>query len=106
MNLPHGLQSAVWYSDPRLSTVVNHVYIHLSVSTSVVYNHIGIFHHTVYVLVLSLIAVMLPYAIRPLSVCLCCLSVGWIKVPLGMEVGLGPGHIALDWDQTPQIWHS
>jgi len=73
MNLPHGLQSAVWYSDPRLSTVVNHVYIHLSVSiTSVVYNHIGIFHHTVYVLVLSLIAVMLPYAITPLSVCAVC----------------------------------
>jgi len=22
--------------------------------------------------------------------------VGWIKVPLGMEVGLGPGHIMLD----------
>ena len=62
-----------WYSDPiRLLTVVNHVYIHLSVSTSVVYNHIGIFHHTVYVLVLSSIAVMLPYAITPLSVCAVC----------------------------------
>ena len=23
---------------------------------------------------------------------------GWIKMPLGMEVGLGPGHIVLDWD--------
>jgi len=25
-------------------------------------------------------------------------TVGWIKMPLGMEVGLGPGHIVLDWD--------
>jgi len=23
-------------------------------------------------------------------------------MPLGMEVGLGPGHIVLDWDQAPQ----
>jgi len=39
--------------------------------------------------------------------CLSCLSatlvycgqtVGWIKIPLGMEVGLGPGHIVLDGD--------
>ena len=49
------------------------------------------------------------YAIGPLSVlsCLSCLSVtlvycgktaGWIKMKLGMEVGLGPGHIVLDGD--------
>jgi len=25
----------------------------------------------------------------------------WIKVPLGMEVGLSPGHIILDGDQLP-----
>jgi len=25
-------------------------------------------------------------------------TVGWIKLPLGTEVGLGPGHIALDGD--------
>jgi len=40
-------------------------------------------------------------------VCLSCLSVtlvycdqtvGWIKMPLGTGVGLGPGHIVLDWD--------
>jgi len=44
---------------------------------------------------------------RPLSVCpvylyvtllYCDKSVGWIKTPLGMEVGLGPGHIVLDGD--------
>jgi len=26
---------------------------------------------------------------------------GWIKIPLGMEVGLGPGHIVLDGTQLP-----
>ena len=26
---------------------------------------------------------------------------GWIKRPLGMEVGLGPGHIVLDGDPAP-----
>jgi len=48
---------------------------------------------------------------RCLSVCLSCLfvclsvtfvhcgqTVGWIKIKLGMQVGLGPGHIALDED--------
>jgi len=25
-------------------------------------------------------------------------TVGWIKMPLGKEVGLGPGHIVLDGD--------
>jgi len=45
-----------------------------------------------------------------LSVCPVCLSVtlvycgqtvGWIKVPLGTEVGLGPGDIVLDGDPAP-----
>jgi len=27
--------------------------------------------------------------------------VGWIKMKLGMEVGLGPGHIVLDGDPVP-----
>ena len=27
---------------------------------------------------------------------------GWIKMPFGMEVGLGPGHIALDGDPAPR----
>jgi len=31
----------------------------------------------------------------------CGQTAGWIKMPLGMEVGLGPGHIVLDLDPTP-----
>jgi len=26
---------------------------------------------------------------------------GWIKKPLGREVGLGPSDIVLDWDSAP-----
>jgi len=43
-----------------------------------------------------------------LSVCLsvtlvyCGQTVGWIKMPLGAKVGLGPGHIVLDGTQLPQ----
>ena len=43
-----------------------------------------------------------------LSVCLsvmlvyCGQTVGWIKMKLGMEVGLGPGDIMLDGDSAPQ----
>ena len=33
----------------------------------------------------------------------CAQTVGWIKVPLGMEVGLGPGHILLDGDPAPSM---
>ena len=48
------------------------------------------------------------YPIGPLSVCpvlsvclsvplvYCDQTVGWITMPLGTEVGLGPGHIVLD----------
>ena len=45
-----------------------------------------------------------------LSVCLSCLSVtlmycgqtvGWIKMPLGMRVGIGPSDIVLDGDPSP-----
>jgi len=39
--------------------------------------------------VLSVLSVTLVY---------CCQTVGWIKMKLGMEVGLGPGHIVLDGD--------
>ena len=51
----------------------------------------------------------LPYATEPLS-CLSCLfvtlvfcgqTVGWIRIPLGTEVGLGPGDIVLDGDPAP-----
>jgi len=31
----------------------------------------------------------------------CRQTVGWIKMKLGMEVGLGPGHIVLDRDTAP-----
>jgi len=43
-----------------------------------------------------------------LSVCLsvtlvyCGQTVGLIKMPLGMEVSLGPGDTVLDWDQLPR----
>ena len=46
-----------------------------------------------------------PYAMGPLYVCPVCdvdvlwPSGWWIKMPLGTEVGLGPGHIVLDGDQ-------
>jgi len=26
---------------------------------------------------------------------------GWIKIPLGIKVGLGPGQVVLDWDLAP-----
>jgi len=29
-------------------------------------------------------------------------TVGWIRMPLGMVVGLGPGHILLDGTQLPK----
>jgi len=40
----------------------------------------------------------------------CGQNVGWIKIPLGTEVGLGPGHIVLDGDpqgkrhSSPHLW--
>jgi len=45
--------------------------------------------------------------IGPLSVCLsvmlvyCGQTVDWIKMPLGMDVGLGLGHILLEADAAP-----
>jgi len=41
---------------------------------------------------LSVISVTLVY---------CGQTVGWIKMKLGMQVGLGPGHIVLDGDLAP-----
>ena len=32
----------------------------------------------------------------PVTLTYCGQTVGWIKMPLGVEVGLGPGHIVLD----------
>jgi len=42
--------------------------------------------------VLSCLSVTLVY---------CCQTVEWIKMPLGNEVGLSPGHIVLDGDLAP-----
>ena len=44
--------------------------------------------------------VVLSFLSVSLSVTLvyCGQTVGWIKIKLGMEVGLGPGHIELDGD--------
>jgi len=41
---------------------------------------------------LSVLSAMLVY---------CGQMVGWIKMKLGMEVGLCPGHTVLDWDPAP-----
>jgi len=32
--------------------------------------------------------------------------VGWIKMPLGMKIGLGPRHIVLDEDPAPPDGHT
>jgi len=48
----------------------------------------------------------LPYGTIVLSACIvvyCGQMVGWIKIPLGTEVGLGPGNIVLDGHGK---WHS
>ena len=42
--------------------------------------------------VLSCLSVTLVY---------CGQMVGWIKMKLGIQVGLGPGHIVLDGDPAP-----
>ena len=50
---------------------------------------------------------MTPYAVclvcPVLSVTLvyCGQTIGWIEMKLGMQVGLGPGHIVLDGDPAP-----
>jgi len=43
--------------------------------------------------VLSVLSVTLVY---------CGQTVGWIRMPHGIEVGIGPGHIVLDGDPAPQ----
>jgi len=42
--------------------------------------------------VLTVLSVTLVY---------CGQTVGWIRMPLGIEVDLGPGHLALDGDPDP-----
>ena len=36
----------------------------------------------------------------PVTLVYCSQTVGWIRMPLGTEVGLGPGHIVLDGDRV------
>jgi len=49
------------------------------------------------------------YRTAVLSVCLfvtlvyCGQTVGWIKMKLGMQVGLGPGHIVLHEESAPLL---
>jgi len=35
----------------------------------------------------------------------CGQTVGWIKIPFGTEVGLGPGHTVIDEDPAPPTLH-
>ena len=54
-------------------------------------------HRTVVLTLLSVLSVTLVY---------CGQTVGWIKMKLGTEVGLGPGDIVLDADLAPPKRHS
>ena len=48
-----------------------------------------------------------PLSCLPVTLVYCGQTVGWIKMKLGMEIGLGPGHIVLDGDQLlPKKGHS
>jgi len=49
-------------------------------------------YETILMSVLSVLSVTLVY---------CGQAVGWIRMPLGMEVGLGPSDIVLDGDTAP-----
>ena len=39
--------------------------------------------------------------VLPVTLVYCGQAVGWIKMKLGMQVGLNPGHIVLDGDPAP-----
>jgi len=39
-----------------------------------------------------------PVSCLSVTLVYCGQTIGWIKMPLGMEVGLGPGNIVLDGD--------
>ena len=49
---------------------------------------------------LSVLSV-LSAACLPVTLVYCGQTVGWIKMQLGMEVGLSPGHIVLNGDSAP-----
>jgi len=40
-------------------------------------------------------------SVLPVTLMYCGQMVGWINMKLGMQVGLGPGHIVLDGDAAP-----
>ena len=40
-------------------------------------------------------------SVLPVTLVYCGQQAGWIKVTLGLQVGLGPGHIVLDGDAAP-----
>jgi len=44
-----------------------------------------------------------PVSCLSVTVVYCGQTVGWIKMKLGMRVGLGPGHIVLDGDPAPPL---
>ena len=43
-----------------------------------------------------------PPTFGPCLIVYCGQTAGWIKMPLGMDVGLSPGHIVLDRDPAPR----
>ena len=43
-----------------------------------------------------------PLSCLPVMLVYCGQTVGWIKIKLGMEVGISPCHIVLDGDPAPQ----
>jgi len=45
--------------------------------------------------------VSLSCPVLSMTLVYCCQTVGWIKMKLGMQVGLGSGHIVLDGDPAP-----
>ena len=47
------------------------------------------------------LSVLSLYVCLSVTLVYCGQTVGWIKVKLGTEVGLGPGHIVLDGDPAP-----
>jgi len=40
-------------------------------------------------------------SVLPVTLVYCGQTVEWIKMKLGVEIGLGPGHIVLDGDPAP-----
>jgi len=49
----------------------------------------------------SCLSVLSCFSVFSVTLVYCGQTVGWIKIPLYTEVGLGPGHIVLDGDTAP-----